>query len=237
MISLDDPRFLETPLRGGNPRLSDRVAERLKGLILDGDLKPGDPIMVAEIGRQLRVSRQPVMEALKRIEGDGAIEIVPQVGCRVRSPEADEVEDFFQMFAAMEAEVSALAAIRHSDEQAAGFSSLLASLFRELDRREPTPSRPPNHRLLNRAFHGAIHDMARSPDVARLSSALWDRSDFYVRTAFGAFRISARVREGYARISKAILARDADATRTATRDHLTVSGLAAGKRMRTAAAR
>jgi len=74
-----------------------------------------------------------------------------------------------------------------------------------------TPSRPPNHRLLNRAFHGAIHDMARSPDVARLSSALWDRSDFYVRTAFGAFRISARVREGYARISKAILARDADA--------------------------
>jgi DNA-binding GntR family transcriptional regulator len=228
--ALRSPGFLGGR-RPGDSRFSDLVAEHLKALILDGDLRAGDPIIVADIGRQLGVSRQPVMEALKRIEADGVIEIVPQVGCRVSRPGTEEIEDFFQMFAAMEAEMSALAAGRHSEEEAKNFATLLSDLSRALDLSESaTPAK--NHRLLNRGFHGAIHDMAKSPHVARLSSALWDRSDFYVKTAFGAFQISSRVREAYARISRGILARNADAARAATREHLIVSGRAASRRLR-----
>ena len=213
-------------------RLSDRAAERLREMILDGPLSPGDPVVVADLGRQLGVSRQPVMEALKRIEADGAIEILPQIGCRIRIPDAGEVEDFFQMFAAMEGEISAFAAARHSPEQAASLAAMLANLFGALDRPDPPAHGGRSDRRLNRVFHGAIHDMACSPGIARLSSALWDRSDFYVKTAFGAFRISSRVRTSYRMIADAIVARDADLARAVTREHLIASGRAASARLR-----
>ena len=201
-------------------------------MILDGPFRAGDPVVVADLGRQLGVSRQPVMEALKRIEADGAIEILPQIGCRIRTPEADEVKDFFQMFAAMEAEISAFAAARHSPAQAASFTAILADLFGALDRPNPPSSANPGDRQLNRAFHGAIHEMACAPGIARLSSALWDRSDFYVRTAFGTFRISPRVREAYRTIAEAIIKRDADLARIVTREHLIASGSRAAARLR-----
>jgi DNA-binding GntR family transcriptional regulator len=230
----DDLRATRPAALGAFNRLSDLVAEQLKEMILDGAVEPGDPIVVVDIGRQFGVSRQPVMEALKRIETDGAIEILPQVGCRVRRPGAREVEDFFQMFAAMEAELSALAAERRSETEAATFSNLLASLLRTLDRSKSAPVAPPNHRRVNRAFHGAIHEMAGSPVVARLASTLWDRSDFYVKAAFGVFHINSRVRAAYTRIGEAILARDTNAARAATHRHLITSGRAAGERLRAA---
>ena len=219
-------------MRTASSRLSDVVAERLREMILDGPLSAGDPVVVADLGQQLGVSRQPVMEALKRIEADGAIEILPQIGCRIRTPDVDEVEDFFQMFAAMEGEISAFAAARHSREQAAGFAETLAGIFDALDSPDSRSSSNSSDRGLNRLFHGAIHEMARSPGIARLSSALWDRSDFYVKTAFGAFRISSRVRKAYREIGEAIRARDADLARVATREHLIASGRSAGARLR-----
>jgi DNA-binding GntR family transcriptional regulator len=218
--------------RATSSRLSDVVAERLRDMILDGPFNPGDPIVVADLGRQLGVSRQPVMEALKRIEADGAIEILPQIGCRIRRPDAGEVEDFFQMFAAMEGEICAFAATRHSEDEAANFEVMLADLLRVLDRPAPRTSGTPSDRRLNRVFHGAIHRMARSPGIARLSSALWDRSDFYIKTAFGAFHISSRVRKAYGTIGDAILARDADLARAAAREHLITSGRAVSARIR-----
>jgi DNA-binding GntR family transcriptional regulator len=214
-----------------NPRMYDLVTDRLKGEILDGKLRAGDPIVVAKVAQQLEVSRQPVMEALKRMEADGIIEIVPQVGCRIARPAAGEVEDFFQMFAAIEAEVGAMAAARCTDDEGRALARLLAEVVGAVEER-----RSVNSRLLNRSFHGAIHEIAKTPKVARLSSALWDRSDFYIKTAFGAFNISRRVLDAYARIVKAIVAGDAGATRLAVRQHLLASGKAAAKRLRGAGA-
>lgn len=216
-------------------RLSDIVAERLKRMLLDGDLRAGAPLAVADIARQLGVSRQPVMEAIKRLEADELVEVVPQVGCRISRPEPSEVEDFFVMFAAMEAEINALAAARHTPEETARLSKTLADLLAALDSNNPGTS-PADQRLLNRTLHGAIHAMAKAPRVTRLSSALWDRSDFYIMTAFGAFRIDARTRGVYRAIVAAVIARDAEAARAATRAHLLLSGHLIATRLRDRAA-
>jgi DNA-binding GntR family transcriptional regulator len=219
-ISTDMTAALDRPRP---ERLSDIVSDRLKQMLLDGGLAAGSPLSVVDIARQLGVSRQPVMEAIKRLEADELVEIAPQVGCRVRRPSPSEVEDFFVMFAAMEAEINAFAALRHTAEEAAELNQKLADLLAALDRRSPAAP-PVNHRLLNRRLHGALHAMARAPKVTRLSSALWDRSDFYVQTAFGVFRIDTRMRGVYHAIIGAVNARDAEAARAATRAHLLASG-------------
>jgi DNA-binding GntR family transcriptional regulator len=52
-------------------------------------------------------SKQPVMEALRRLSGDGLIEILPQVGSRVATPR--DVSDFDVMFGGFEGTIAGVA--------------------------------------------------------------------------------------------------------------------------------
>jgi hypothetical protein len=46
----------------------------------------------------LDVSKQPIMDALRRLASDGLVEIIPQVGCRIPVHEPQDVTDFFAVF-------------------------------------------------------------------------------------------------------------------------------------------
>lgn len=79
--------------RGKAPRAG-HAYEHLKARILEGDLGPGDRLSVLALAQALACSRVPVMEALKRLQAEGLVDIVPQVGCQVAVPTAGDVEDF-----------------------------------------------------------------------------------------------------------------------------------------------
>jgi DNA-binding GntR family transcriptional regulator len=56
------------------------------------------------------VSKQPVMEALRRLSADGMVEIVPQVGSLVAVHEPRETDDFYLMFSGFEGAIAGIAA-------------------------------------------------------------------------------------------------------------------------------
>src|SRR5262245_65233875 len=90
----------------------DHVYEHIKQLMFAGVYRPGMQIEVEKIAGDLDVSRQPVMDALKRLNFDGFVTIIPQVGCRVRTYKPEEVSDFFRIVASVEALAVELAAKR-----------------------------------------------------------------------------------------------------------------------------
>ena len=92
--------------------LRDHVYDHVKQLLFTGIYRPGMQIEVEKIAGTLDVSRQPVMDALKRLNFEGFVTIVPQVGCRVRTYRAEEVTDFFRVVADVEALSAELAAKR-----------------------------------------------------------------------------------------------------------------------------
>ncbi len=96
---------------GGSAR-SEAAYTHLKDRQFEGDLTAGAKNSVVEVARTLDRSRVPVMEALKRLESEGFVRLVPQVGCRVMTPVAAEVRDFFNLFAVVEATVRRLVALR-----------------------------------------------------------------------------------------------------------------------------
>lgn len=161
---------------------SDQVYLKLKEALIAGDYKAGERLQIEEIALSEGVSRQPVMDAVRRLESEGLLTVVPQVGTMVPTVGIAEVQDFFEYHARTEAFFCELAARRRTDEEAA---ELLAVVDRY---RRPKPkSREPSHiarryRLHNREFHGLIHVMARSPLLHQTAVALWDRSDLYIST-------------------------------------------------------
>ncbi|MGE3907054.1 MAG: GntR family transcriptional regulator, partial [Reyranellaceae bacterium] len=183
-----DPELVES-----GATLADRCAAYLKGLLLDGGLEPGQPVSIAAVTRAMGVSRQPVMDAVRRLAGEGFIQVLPQIGCRVVSPQPDSVGDFFQLFARSEGLVCRLAAERRTVHEAEALQKLAHEVLLESRDGGAPDDQDPRYRHLNRRLHDAIHRLARSPVAAEISTSMWDRSDFYLRAAFGSLYFSPAV--------------------------------------------
>ena len=185
--------MVETQRRG---RLAEHAYSYTKDLIFAG-MEPGQKIRVEDVVSVLRTSRQPVMDAFKRLAAEGFLEIIPQVGCRVVSVRPNEVSDFFTVFAAVEAAVCGLAATRRTIEELDHLEALAHQLGIIREGRE--------HRTLERAFHAQIHAMAHSAISAAVAGSLWDRTVFFsglmhdeaIPARSGHEKIYAAVRSGH----------------------------------------
>jgi len=174
------------------PRLTEHAYEYTKGLLLDGALAPGSRVRVEDVVKALKASRQPVMEAFKRLAGEGFLEIIPQVGCRVVTPDPREIRDFFRLFAGAEALTAELAAARGHSAEREELRRIHGEIAELGKSKDPPTNVAHAYRVLNQQFHGAVHAMAHSPLVASCAAGYWDRSDFYIATALGGGLVFAR---------------------------------------------
>jgi DNA-binding GntR family transcriptional regulator len=172
----------------------------------------------------LQVSRQPAMEAVKRLAADGFVTILPQIGCRVVQPEPDHVADFYRLFASSEGLIARLAAERRTEVEAEAFGELSRQVEAEAGKAGLPEQRSPVYRALNRRRYEAVHAMAHSPIAAAIAAGMWDRSDFYIRAAFGSLYFSETVRVAHAAVTAAIVAGDADMAEVETVRYLTEVG-------------
>lgn len=205
---------------GSSAARADAAYDHIKTALLEGGYGPGQKLSVLDMTIELNCSRVPVMEALKRLASAGFVHIVPQVGCRVVTPQSAEVRDFFALFAAAEGTITAFAAARRSQAEVEQFKQLCNQIDDLSRSAGKAGDRDPTYRRLNLMFHSFIHHLARSPVTTNIATTMWDRSDFYIKLAFGSLYFSRPVRLAHAAIRAAIIAGDAQAARAAIAAHL-----------------
>src|SRR3954471_8772805 len=77
--------------------LPDQIAARLSERIVSGAYAPGQRIMEQALAAEFAVSRGPVREALRILERDGLVTILPRRGALVTNPEIGEVKEIFDI--------------------------------------------------------------------------------------------------------------------------------------------
>lgn len=203
-------------------RRSEAVLDGLKDRLLAGHYRPGSRISIEEVRTELGVSKQPVMEAMRRLETIGIVQILPQSGCRVAEYSQREATDFFSLFARFEGEIAAAAARRRTEDQVASMDRTWDHI-EELQEQSEPEDRARGYQSLNREFHLAIHRMAHSPVMADLSARMWDLSDFLIATRGGPGPLSDSLterNEDHDLIRVAIASGRADVARTAMESHI-----------------
>jgi DNA-binding GntR family transcriptional regulator len=90
--------------------LRQSVYEALVELVVAGRLRPGQHLVETELARQLGVSRQPVREALHRLEAEGWVDLRPNQGAFVHVPTGEEVDQLLDVRELLEVEAARLAA-------------------------------------------------------------------------------------------------------------------------------
>src|ERR1700756_5131504 len=90
--------------------LRQSVYDALIDLIITGELLPGQHMVETDLPGQLGVSRQPIREALHRMEAEGWVDLRPSQGAFVHVPTDSEVDELLDVRALHEAETARLAA-------------------------------------------------------------------------------------------------------------------------------
>ncbi len=136
----------------------------LRDRILRGELPPGARLGEVELAERLGVSRTPVREALSRLAAEGLVELVPNRGARVSSWTVEQLEEVFELRAALEPRLTALA-VPHATEADINGLERLARAMEEVG--APGPRRDLDALVpLNRAFHGRLVGLAGRPTMA-----------------------------------------------------------------------
>lgn len=97
--------------------LRDVVFNTLRQSILTGELKPGERLMEIHLADKLGVSRTPIREAIRKLELEGLVTMIPRRGAEVAQITEKSLKDVLEVRRALDALCAELACDRISAEE------------------------------------------------------------------------------------------------------------------------
>lgn len=97
--------------------LREVVFESLREAIIQGRLRPGERLMELQLAEELGVSRTPVREAIRKLELEGFVVMMPRKGAYVAGITDKDITEVFEVRAALESLAAGLACDRITDEE------------------------------------------------------------------------------------------------------------------------
>jgi DNA-binding GntR family transcriptional regulator len=187
MISPQNPSSNSIP----RTSLTSVVAEKLREKIVQGEIQEGEQLRQDAIAQEFAVSRIPVREALRQLEAEGLITIVPHKGAVVSLLSCDEIEELFEIRAVLEPEVlrASIPNLKESDFAAAEqiLETYDAALRNEGDISE--------WGRLNWQFHSTLYAGAHRPQFMNVIRNINFNGERYIRLQLYLTRALERARK------------------------------------------
>lgn len=202
---------LGSALSGPVGLLRDTVYSRLRGEILACRLAPGEELREQELATRFEVSKQPVREALLRLERERLVTVVPRQGYRVNPVSLSDARDIFRCRGVLEPACAG-----------DGAKSASSDVLAELDTYRTFTGTPEDFIRYNREFHCAVANTSPFPRMASAVCELVEQADRLVLMSVGSVQgrdPDKLVREHIA-IIDAMQARNGRAAAKLLRDHV-----------------
>ncbi|MBU2960260.1 GntR family transcriptional regulator [Citreicella sp. C3M06] len=201
------------------PTRAEELRRDLEGMIVEGQLKPGDRLDETEIANRFKVSRTPVREAIKALVATGLAEVRGRQGTMVSTLSVPVLIEMFDLMAALEGLCARLAArrITHQEKtQMLAIQQQLIAAFEEGD--------PEAFYKINEDFHDLLYKAAHTHFLADQTIALRLRLSPYRRqVTFQPGKMRATLSE-HQEIIDAIDAGDSDRAMVAASEHVRLLG-------------
>ena len=167
MSSLAVPNPLALGVAIQRRTLHDEVVDRMRDMVVEGQLISGARINESELCQQLGVSRTPVREAIKTLASEGLIELVRNKGAVVKSLDAGEITEMLEAVAVLELFAARVGVTRCSDDEI----SEIVSMHKQMGSYFKARDRLPYYKL-NQAIHAAIVALAHNRAITIAHEAL-----------------------------------------------------------------
>lgn len=150
--------------------LHDEVASRVRDMIIEGRLQPGQRVNEVALGQLLGVSRTPLREAIKTLAGEGLVEIVPARGAVVRMMTLKDLTDSLAVLKALEQAAARQICAEAPDSALAELAALHAAMMARYAARDRLA-----YFKLNQEIHAAIARLSGNAVLATLHGQLQAR--------------------------------------------------------------
>lgn len=140
--------------------LSNRVFQKIRDNILNGVYKEQDELRETTIGKELGVSRTPVREALRQLELEGLVTIVPNKGAYVTGITAKDVKDIYMIRSYLEGLCARWATEHITEEQLDELDEIV--LLSEFHMKKEGHNNTEQMALLDGKFHDVLYQASNS---------------------------------------------------------------------------
>jgi DNA-binding GntR family transcriptional regulator len=195
------------------PSLTERAYERLKSRIMDLELPPGHRITERDAAAELGVSRVPLREALRMLEAEGLIVLVPRQGAMVASWSREDVVRLFEVREELETLAARLAATRRTDADLRLMRELLDDAARALAAGDDAATA-----AANAGFHRAVLGACGNPLLQQMMAPLNSRVQWLFHLT--KHRDTREQREEHVRLYELLRARDSEGAAELYRAHI-----------------
>jgi len=200
--------------------LRDQVLQELRTRIINGEYQPGERLTEDRLADDFGVSRNPVREALRTVEAEGFVSVLPRRGAIVASPDESTISDLFAVRGSLETLAAQLAAERATPEDVEHLRGLLEGARRATDREDFTRVAE-----LNSQLHLRVIEISGNRWLTSISQSLYQHVHWV-------FRIGAADRAPHSwiehiRLVDAIESGDPAGAARAASDHVAAAAAAA----------
>ncbi|MBI3368838.1 MAG: GntR family transcriptional regulator [Burkholderiales bacterium] len=208
-----------TPPDTATASLADQAYARIKQMIFDFALMPGDRCSESELAQRLAVSRTPLRQALQRLEREGFLQVLPKVGWQVAPLDFDTFDELYDLRILIECHAAQQLA---EVEQRPGLAALAETWLVAPEERLADGAAVGR---LDEQFHAQLVKASGNREMARVHREITERIRIIRRLDFTK---PARVEVTYdehARILRAITRRRGDEAQRLLRAHIEQSKL------------
>lgn len=195
--------------------LRDLVFQALRQAIITGEFSPGERLMEIKLANKLGVSRTPVREAIRMLELEGLVVMVPRKGAEVASITEKELQDALEVRTAIE-ELSVELACQRIDEEGKERLKQACIAFKEaIDTKHVQ-----NIVDGDVKFHDVIFDLTKNQKLINVAHQLREQVYRYRVEYVKDFSYHDVLVEEHYAITNAILTNDVEKAREIMRKHL-----------------
>lgn len=150
--------------------LHDELLQRLRQMIIDGDLVPGEKVPEKKLCERFAVSRTPLREALKVLANDGLVTLTPNRGAMISDLTLADLEEAFPVMGALEALSGEMACANITSAEIAEIKELHKKMIAHYEARELTL-----YFRINQQIHELILAAARNQALSSMYRSLEGR--------------------------------------------------------------
>ena len=207
-------RLLPVKLDSYKP-LREVVYETLREAIRNGALTPGERLMEIQLAEELGVSRTPVREAIRKLELERFVVMLPRRGTYVANLSLKDINEVFEIRAALDGLAAGLAAERITEEELEQMERLLVEIADCIEQHN-------NQKIVeaDEAFHDILYRASRNE---RLVGIICNLREQFTRFRSVSINYPGRLQntlEEHRQLVEAIAQRNPEAAQQKAREHI-----------------
>jgi len=211
---MNRPPLVQIKLDNYKP-LRELVFEALSEAIVKGVLRPGERMMEIQLAEEMGVSRTPVREAIRKLELEGLVAMVPRKGAYVASLSMKDIIEVFEIRGALEGLAAELAAERITDDELEELERYLVRITESIETDDLTLMVE-----VDTGFHSQLYRASRNGRLSQIISNLREQIQRFRKASLSQPGRMRAALEEHKKIVEAISSRDSALARRLAEEHI-----------------